>query len=196
VLKEARTLLVVTMLMLGGVLIANPAIAQPAPAPPAPEPAADADKKGTWDQFGMGAGLSFTYDTGEDDRVESAEIVDGIVRVTDEENGIPRIVLESHYFMGDQDSAVLHGPFVAIQPGDDDIINSIALGYMVGLARKGADRDKTWNIGVAIAADPNVQVLGDGLKPDRALPGNETEIRFKEETQYGIMVVFSRGWQM
>lgn len=32
----------------------------------------------------FGAGLSVTFDTGSNERVESAEIVDGVVRVTEE----------------------------------------------------------------------------------------------------------------
>ena len=141
--------------------------------------------------FGFGIGLSFTIDTGDNSRVKSAEVVDGIVRVTDEENGIPRLVLEGHYFFG-TDDGFGHGPFVAVQPGDNEIINSAALGYMVGFKKQNSD--DSWNLGIGIAADPNVQILGEGIKANQPLPGNEESVRYKEETQYGVMILFSTSW--
>ena len=140
--------------------------------------------------FGFGLGLSFTLDIGDNDRVKTAELVDGIVRVTDEENGIPRLVLEGHYFFGGDDFG--HGPFVAVQPGDDEIITSAALGYMIGFKRKGST--DSWNLGLGIVADPNIQVLGDDIEENMPLPGNETAIRYKEKTQYGVMLLFSTSW--
>lgn len=142
----------------------------------------------TWEQFGFGLGLSFTIDTGDNDRVKSAEVVDGVVRVTDEENGIPRLVLEGHYFFNSS-YGFGYGPFVAVQPGDDEIINSAALGGMIGFRKD--DNSNSWNIGLGIAADPNVQILGDGIEENEPLPGNETDVRYKETTQYGLMILFS-----
>lgn len=48
--------------------------------------------------LGFGVGLSLTVDTGSNDRVKSASLVNGIVRVEDEDNAIARIMFESHYF--------------------------------------------------------------------------------------------------
>lgn len=142
--------------------------------------------------MGFGIGVSFTVDTGGDDRVKSASIVDGKVRVTDEENGIPRIVLEVHNFFWDYGKWG-HGPFVAVQPGGDDIINAIAVGWMAGLKYSKKSK-RSFNLGIGFAADPNVQVLGEGIETNQPLPGNETEIRFKEETQYGFIFMFSTSW--
>lgn len=142
----------------------------------------------------FGVGLSFTVDTGSNDRVKSAELVNGIVRVTDEENGIPRFILEYHTFNWELKKAGIGiGPFVALQTGDQEIINAVALGVMFGL-KKGKTDKLSFNLGVGISADPNVQILGEGLNPNEALPDGETEIRFKEETQYGVMIVFSTAW--
>jgi hypothetical protein len=152
----------------------------------------DGNSDSAWDNFGFGIGLSYTFDTGNNDRVKSAEVVDGLVRVNDEENGIPRLVLEGHYFFGDDDDFA-HGPFVAVQPGDDEIINSAAIGWMIGLRKKGT-KTNSWNLGIGIAADPNVQILGDGIDANKALPGNEDSIRYKEKTQYGVMILFSTTW--
>ncbi len=150
-----------------------------------------------WDTFGFGAGLSYTIDTGQNDRIKSAEIRNGIVRVTDKENGIPRLILEVHYFFkktGElRGSEWGYGPFVAIQPGENEIINAIALGWMWGFRDKDSGK-VSWNIGVGVSADPNTQILGDGFEENQPVPAGETEIRYKEETQYGVMITFSASW--
>ena len=90
----------------------------------------------------FGVGISLTVDTGKHDRIKSAEIVDGLVRVTTENNANARVMLESHYFftpkkffghdingnMGDDSKTFGVGPFIALQPGTDEIIESIGLG--------------------------------------------------------------------
>jgi hypothetical protein len=59
---------------------------------------------------------------------------------------------------------------------------------------KKSDQTSSWNIGLGLVADPNVQTLGDGLSENKPLPGNETVIRYKETTQYGLMLLFSTSW--
>lgn len=139
----------------------------------------------------FGAGLSLTFDTGHHDRVKEAIIDEaGIVRVTEESNFVPRIVLESHYFFPDAEQKCGYGPFVAIQPGTDDIINAIGFGFMVGF-RKDSLTNQSWNIGVAFVIDPSVKVLGDGVIENNPLPSGETQIRFLTKEQAGIMFVAS-----
>lgn len=151
-------------------------------------------KKGIFDEMGFGVGLSFTLDTGENSRIKSAELVNGIVRVTDEENGIPRLVLELHNFYWDKGNWG-YGPFVAVQAGDEEIINAVAVGVMMGLKYGNKESNgRSFNVGVGIVADPNVQIFGDGILENQPLPAGETEIRFKEETQYGVMLMFSSSW--
>lgn len=148
----------------------------------------------------FGVGISFTLDIGTSDRVNEAELVNGIVRVTDEDNGRARIMLESHYFFTPNASlfGVAHknwgmGPFVALQPGTDDIIEAIALGGMIGFRRPGATTE-SFNIGVGVVIDPNTQVLGEGIIPNEPLPAGETEIRYKEEMQTGVLLLASFGF--
>lgn len=107
----------------------------------------------------FGVGISSTFDLGQNDRVAEAELVAGLVRVTDQENVRARVMLESHYFFvpqprcsdkdGSGSKAFLFGmvantcnktewgigPFVALQPGTDDIIDAIGMGIMLGLKR-------------------------------------------------------------
>lgn len=142
----------------------------------------------------FGVGISLTIDSSNaKDRVESAEIVNGIVRVNDENNTIARILLESHFFFEPDGSFMNlskdewgHGPFIAIQPGDTETIDAIGLGWMIGFKK---DDGTSWNIGIGFVVDPNTKVLGDGLEANTAT--TETEIRFKEETETGILLMSS-----
>ena len=70
----------------------------------------------------FGIGISLTLDTGSNDRVESAELDEaGIVRISQDQNNVARIMLESHYFFlpkGEFLGVVKegrwgHGPFIA-----------------------------------------------------------------------------------
>jgi len=144
----------------------------------------------------LGAGLSLTLDTGSHDRVNDAEVVAGVVRVKDEDNARARIMLESHYFFLPQrgffgvsqgDWGV--GPFVAIQPGEDDIVEAAALGLMIGFRRP--NTSSSWNIGVGVVFDPDTKTLGDGIRPDQPLPAGETAIRYKERAQKGVVILTS-----
>lgn len=145
----------------------------------------------------FGIGLSLTMDTGDHDRVKNADIVDGIVRVTKENNATARIMLESHYFFTPDkvfgcrtDGNFGWGPYIALQPGTDEIIEAIGLGLMIGFKR-GAQKSGSWNFGLGMVVDPNVQILGDGFEENRPPPGTETQIRYKETDQWGVMFLSS-----
>ncbi len=167
----------------------------------------------------FGIGISMTYDLGKNERVRDATIVDGIVRVTHAENVRARVVLESHYFFTPTLSAarreeadsycadVKHdpvqyrncrsslkdfgiGPFVALQPGSDKVIDAIGAGVMVGM-RRGTDRASSLNFGVGIFYDVDTQILGNGFKDDQPPPGNEVEVRFRRQSQSGILFLSS-----
>ncbi|PAJ73389.1 hypothetical protein CJF42_16115 [Pseudoalteromonas sp. NBT06-2] len=160
----------------------------------AAEEVAKSKSKGStiFDDLGFGMGISYTMNASSGDRVKSATVVDGIVRVDKESNGTPRIVLEAHYIPDYNQNGRGFGPFVALQPGDENIISAVALGGMYAWKRD--DEGNSFNIGVGIVADPNTQVLGDGIIANEPLPGNEIEIRYKEETSYGVMILFSTTW--
>ncbi len=180
----------------------------PAPAPPTAKSIAEAikalDKKpgGTFGGIDFGGGISFTLDIGTSDRISDATLVDGIVRVNDENNGRARIMLESHFFFtpnGDLDWLDLDntssskqwgwGPFIALQPGTDDVIEAVGMGVMFG-ARRG-EGNESFNLGFGFVVDPNTRILGEGLTVNRPLPAGETAIRYKEEMQTGILILSS-----
>jgi hypothetical protein len=156
--------------------------------------------------FQFGVGLSLTLDSGLEDRITSASIVNGIVRVDNQDNAIARIMLETHYFFtpdgclfalktSNTNCARLKGgewgwgPFVAIQPGEGDIVDAIGAGFMLGFRREG--RKDSFNIGIGAVVDPNARILGDGIEANQPLPVGETEIRFKEKEQWGWVIITS-----
>lgn len=83
------------------------------------------------------------------------------------------------------------GPFIALQPGgEENVIEAIGLGLMVGF-RKNPDTTQSFNFGIGYVVDPNTRVLGDGIRQDQPLPVNETEIRYKETSQDGLLFLAS-----
>lgn len=147
----------------------------------------------------FGIGLTITQNNQEDiaDRVEDAQIINGIVRVTKERNQVLRLMLETHYFFTPNISFfnLTHagtwgfGPFVGVQTGSDEIIDAIGGGMMIGFKRTGSN--ESFNIGIGYVIDNNVKVLGNGFSPDQPPPAGETEVRFKEKTQGGVLLLVS-----
>ncbi len=146
----------------------------------------------------LGAGFSLTFDVGRNKRIGTAQIVDGIVRVTDQNNTPARLLLESHYFFKPRFTGPFGlpedmwgiGPFVAVQPGDERIIEAIGLGMMIGFRRE-ETRSNSFNIGVGVMIDPDTRILGDGFAANAPPPGGEEEIRYRETSQVGVMVLTS-----
>ena len=84
------------------------------------------------------------------------------------------------------------GPFVTLRIGGNEVVQSFGIGLMVGF--RTALSDKSLNLGVALASDPTVRVLGDGLEPGQPLPSGETELRYRTTHRESVMVLFSVGW--
>lgn len=167
----------------------------------------------------FGIGISATYDLGKNDRISEAALVGGppgIVRVTNQDNVRARIMLESHYFFTPPNGRAFGffgprnptdesmkglgagpaepakwgiGPFVALQPGTENIIEAIGMGLMVGFKR--GDSGDSFNIGVGVAFDPNTRTLGDGIIAGQPLPPGETDIRYLEQEQFGLLFLSS-----
>lgn len=166
------------------------------PVNPAATPANGNDDLGKFAGLKFGVGISFTLDSGDNDRVSEASLVNGIVRVDDEDNGRARIMLESHYFFtpdwkwtGLNKGVWGVGPFVSLQPGTDNIIEAIGMGLMFGFRRSGGN--ESFNLGFGMIVDPNTRILGDGVFADQPLPNGETEVRYKEEMQRGFLILSS-----
>lgn len=146
----------------------------------------------------FGVGISLTHDIGSNERIKSVEVVNGIIRVKEEENDIARVMLESHYFFTPNKDFLVPagkwgiGPFIALQPGTDEIIEAIGFGIMIGFKRLEAySTASSMNLGVGFVIDPSVTVLGDGLKLNNPLPEGENTARLKETSQIGILLLAS-----
>ena len=145
----------------------------------------------------FGVGISLTHDIGSHKRVGRASVVNGIVRVNEEENDIARVMLESHYFFTPNQNFLVPakqwgwGPFVSLQPGTNEIIEAIGAGIMFGFKRNNSTSSSSWNVGFGFVIDPNVTILGDGLSENRPIPKGETTVRLKETSQIGLLLLSS-----
>ncbi len=185
----------------------------------ADDKAAAASGKQNFSGVDFGIGLSMSYDLGNNDRVLDAAIVDGVVRVNRTENIRARVVLELHHFWTPTFGAAQRtaddaycadfgrrtreykncrsaladfgvGPFIAFQPGSDKVIDAIGAGAMVGF-RRGDDRKSSFNLGIGVFYDVDAQILGKGFVEDKPPPGNETEVRFRRQSQSGLLFLSS-----
>ncbi len=200
-------------------------------AAPKPRPAMDlAGSETNRQKFGgieFGIGLAFSHDLGGNQRVRSADIIDGIVRVGQTDNVRARLVLESHYLFTpsghdgsslfgllengpddidclrrnrfDRDArAACHrgdrlwgiGPFAALQPGTDNVIDAIGGGLMLALRRDTVKSD-SFNIGLGLLYDVDTPTLADGFVENQAAPGTETTVRLRRGSQIGFLVLTS-----
>lgn len=154
----------------------------------------------------FGVGLSFTSDTGTHDRVEEATVdANGFVRVTKTSNGLARIMLEAHYFFPPKSGKASAGgegnwgwgPFVAVQPGSNEIINALGMGILVGW-RHDKESNQSFNLGLGYSVDPSTKVLGDEFVEDQLAPkgpdGKPLAVRFKTREQKGWLLLASFGW--
>jgi len=144
-------------------------------------------------RWGMGVALSTDLESGP--RVDSASVVNGIVRIDAESDSIPRIFLETHRLFElkkgpDGRARCGHGPFVGVQSSTDDVIDAIAFGYIIGW-RPDAENSNGFGIGIGPVLDSKVQVLGDGIEANEPLPAGETTARLKTESRWGATLVFS-----
>lgn len=164
--------------------------------------AASSDATQEFAGINFGVGISLTSDLGENDRISSAILDENdIIRVETEQNAVARIMLESHYFFKPKTDDFSffgivdgidwgHGPFVALQPGTDEIIEAIGIGWMIGF-RRDKDSSSSWNIGIGYVVDPSVNTLGDGMIENQPIPEGESQIRYKERSQDGIFLIAS-----
>ena len=142
--------------------------------------------------FGFSTGIALTFYVGTEKPVEDAELIDGIVRITKENNPRIRIMNETHYFFViDRDGKCGIGPFVGLLSSGEQFIDAFALGGMIGLRRLGEKSSRSLNFGFGWVWDRNVKVLGDGVIANHSLPPGEAEIRFKYKTLGGIFIITS-----
>ena len=96
-------------------------------------------------------------------------------------------------------SDLAHGPTVLVELGEN-VVRSFGIGYLFSL--RDLQRDVSgdtitytpvgtaFNFGIVGLMEPNVKVLGEGLKKNTALPAGDA-IRFDREPHYGVGLLFS-----
>jgi len=55
---------------------------------------------------------------------------------------------------------------------------------------KGTTKD-SFNIGIGLMMDPSAKILGDGITENQPLPAGETQVRLKETSQWGFLIMSS-----
>ncbi len=160
--------------------------------------------------FNFGVALGLVAKAGKRDLVQSASLdANGIVRIDRDNNTSANLILESHYFFTPNKSFLGlvdaknwgFGPFIAVQPGTDVIIQSVGCGLMTGFKRSSIigqdlarDRGDSFNIGIGMMINPNAKVLGDGIQKNQPLPAGETSVRLRTTTEAGWLVTFSYSY--
>jgi hypothetical protein len=147
------------------------------------------------DGIKFGVGLAYSFNPTK--QVTSADIINGVVRVKEENRARARVVLETHAFpflLGKSNRVGL-GPFAAVQPGGDDLIQAIGGGIMIGFRKQPKAREdaggESFNIGLGVWSDMKAQVLGDGFKANQPPPPGETLVRFKTRDRGSVLVMAS-----
>lgn len=94
---------------------------------------------------------------------------------------------------------ILWGPYVSVELGED-VIRSLGAGVMItfrkvyldGLTQKSSFLE-TFNLALGLQVDPEVKMLADGFFPNQDV-GVGFQPRFKEGTQVGLTIMFSRNF--
>lgn len=85
------------------------------------------------------------------------------------------------------------GPFLGVQFGDD-FVDAIGGGLILAWGMNALLPRDQLQVGIGYFADPNTRVLGDGFAANRPPPPGETQVRYKEVTKTGIMVLLTYGF--
>lgn len=107
-------------------------------------------------------------------------------------------MLEAHYFFTpgateNEPATFGWGPFVAIEPTGDDVLDGMGFGLPLGW-RVDEDSGKSFNVGLGRFLNRDVKRLAPGFRDQRQLPGGESEIRFKETDEWSNLLMFSFTW--
>ncbi|MBB6096200.1 hypothetical protein HNQ60_005122 [Povalibacter uvarum] len=153
------------------------------------------ETKSATEFMGLTWGLGFGYSFGEDEAIDDATIVDGVVRVNSRKKDQPRAVLEFHrYFWCNSGRTKLDrgcGPFVAVAASEDDVLAGVGVGFMYG--RKSTPSDtEGFSVGIGVVLDGNIKDLADGFKENEPPPGTETAVRYETKSRWSALIIVSR----
>jgi hypothetical protein len=163
----------------------------------------DQDATKFWSVWGVG--LVVNFDTGHRKPIISASIVNGIVRVEEEDDVKYGLGLEVHRFIWGTSwgatarrpwsGAMALGPYVSALPGTNNVIDALGaglvFGFIGGRSSESESNKFSMNVAIGMYVDPGTRVLADGFEDGKAPPAGETSVRYKTVTQYGVQGVLS-----
>ena len=161
--------------------------------PPQQEDEQEDNGTSSLDALGFGAGLGFRWNVYEPDIVSEATVdANGIVRVNKRNNTQAGLVLETHYFAYRRSNFGI-GPFVAVQTGSENLIESVGLGLMFGWEVN--DEGRGFGLGFGYSAQPRAKVLGPEFVENQPAPKNASgqplAVRLQERDKGAIVAVLS-----
>lgn len=139
--------------------------------------------------FGVGFGVSF-YD---DEIVDDADVVNGIVVAKSKKREEARVLLEFHTLIACKNGKADFGcgPFAAIAAKNNDILGGVGLGWLWSWRNKAKTDGSGFSIGIGAIVDNDVRDLADGFKVGEALPDGETAVRYTDETKASYLLFIS-----
>ena len=156
---------------------------------------ADPDLK----KLGFGVAVDFKWNIFSPDMVAEASIdSQGIVRVDKRVNTSAGFSLEMHTFIIQGGSMLAKdrttelkqwgmGPFVMIQPGTEQIIHSVGMGWMFGWRLN--DAGQAFTLGFGYAAIPSAKVLGSEFVEGQPAPPGTTAIRYQTRDKGSVLAL-------
>jgi len=90
------------------------------------------------------------------------------------------------------------GPFAAIGVDDQDLLNGVGGGIMIGGKRVtgSGDAATSFNLGIGPYLVGEIQTLASGFSEGQAPPGGATEVRYRTEEDWKLLVMFSFSWSI
>jgi hypothetical protein len=152
-------------------------------------------KESEQDFMGMKWSLGFGMSYSEDDVVDDAQIVNGVVRAKSAKQELPRVVLEYHKIFwcnkGGKEGTRGCGPFIAVSATQDKVLSGVGVGLFYAMKTKPTDAEG-YVIGLGGILDGKVRSLADGFEENQPPPAGETEVRYKEEARWSALLFVSR----
>ena len=145
--------------------------------------------------LGLNWGLGFGFSYGNDDAIDDAEIVNGIVRARSEKRQQPRVVIEFHKFLWCNKKGAIGtrgcGPFDAVAASQSKVLSGVGMGIIYGWKAKPTESDG-FSVGIGAILDGGVKDLGDGFRVNEPPPAGETQVRYSEKARWAALVFVTR----
>jgi len=151
-----------------------------------------ADKSFLGLKWGVGLGYSF----GDEDFIDQAELVDDVIRVTNDKTDQARVLLEFHkYFWCNNQNRSAEtgcGPFIAVAASSNDLLKGVGVGFMYGWRGNEEKASDGFSVGVGAILDNDMKALAGGFNANEPLPSGETDIRYETKARWSAILFVTR----